>query len=85
MAQTHEVLHGDETKAFVDAGYVGVEKRTELAKAQAEGKLRSDIEWNVAKRRSTITKKAEGTLQGFGQERGPALQLVRSGQLGYGQ
>lgn len=49
--------------AFLDAGYTGVEKRAEIAQAQLEGKIRSDIEWNVAKRRSTITKMAEGTLK----------------------
>jgi len=63
VAHTHEVLHGQETNAFLDAGYIGVEKRPEVAQAQAEGKIRSDIEWNVALRRSTITKMAEGTLK----------------------
>ncbi len=63
VAHTHEVLHGEEATAFVDAGYTGVEKRPEVVQAQAEGKIRSDIEWSVAKRRSTITKMAEGTLK----------------------
>ena len=49
--------------AFVDAGYTGVDKRPEVVKAQAEGKIRDDIEWNVAQRRSKITKMAEGTLK----------------------
>jgi len=63
VAHTHEVLHGQETMAFLDAGYTGVEKRPEVAQAQAEGRIRSDIEWSVAKRRSTITKMGEGTLK----------------------
>lgn len=63
VAHTHEVLHGQETMAFLDAGYTGVDKRPEVAQAQAEGKIRSDIEWNVAQRRSKITKMAEGTLK----------------------
>ena len=63
VAHTHEVLHGEEAMAFLDAGYTGVEKRPEVVQAQAEGKIRGDIEWNVAKRRSTITKMAEGTLK----------------------
>ena len=63
VAHAHAVLHGQETKAFLDAGYSGVDKRPEVAQAQAEGKIRSDIEWNVALRRSTITKMAEGTLK----------------------
>jgi IS5 family transposase len=63
VAHMHELLHGQETKAFLNAGYIGVEKRPEVAQAQVEGKIRSDIEWNVALRRSTITKMAEGTLK----------------------
>ena len=63
VAHAHEVLHGQEATAFLDAGYTGVAKREEVAQAQAEGKIRSDIEWNVAKRRSTITKMAEGTMK----------------------
>jgi IS5 family transposase len=63
VAHTHQVLHGQESRAFVDAGYTGVDKRPEVAKAQAEGKIRDDIEWNVAQRRSKITKMAEGTLK----------------------
>ena len=63
VAHTHEVLHGEEAVVFIDAGYSGVDKRPEVTQAQAEGKIRSDIEWNVAKRRSTITKMAEGTLK----------------------
>ena len=63
VAHTHEVLHGQETRAFLDAGYTGVEKRPEVAQAQAEGKIRGDIEWSVAKRRSTITKMAQGTVK----------------------
>jgi IS5 family transposase len=63
VAHTHQVLHGQEAMAFLDAGYTGVEKRPEVAQAQAEGKIRSDIEWNVAERRSKITKMAEGTLK----------------------
>jgi len=63
VAHTHEVLHGQEKQAFLDAGYIGVDKRAEIAQAQAEGRIRSDIEWNVAQRRSKITKMAEGTLK----------------------
>ena len=63
VAHTHEVLHGEETMVFLDAGYIGVQKRPEIVRAQAEAKIRDDIEWNVAKRRSTITKMAEGPLK----------------------
>jgi IS5 family transposase len=63
VAHAHEVMHGHERQAYLDAGYTGVDKREEILQAQAEGKIRSDIEWNVAKRRGTITKMAEGTLK----------------------
>ncbi|ENO83607.1 IS5 family transposase [Thauera linaloolentis] len=63
VAHAHEVLHGQESQAFLDAGYTGVAKREEILQAQATGKIRSDIEWSVAKRRSTVTKMAEGTLK----------------------
>ncbi|WP_137890330.1 IS5 family transposase [Ramlibacter sp. 2FC] len=63
VAHTHEVLHGQESMAFVDAGYTGVDKRAEIVQAQAEGRIRSDIEWSVAVRRSQIAKMAEGTVK----------------------
>jgi IS5 family transposase len=63
VAHTHEVLHGEESMVFVDAGYIGVDKRAEVVQAQAEGEIRPDIQWHVAKRRSTITKMAEGTVK----------------------
>lgn len=63
VAHAHHVLHGQETRAFLDAGYTGVDKRPEVVQAQAEGKIRSDIEWNVAQRRSKVTQMAEGTLK----------------------
>jgi IS5 family transposase len=74
VAHTHEVLHGQESMAFVDAGYIGVEKRPEIVQAQAEGKIRSDIDWSVAKRRSTITTMAEGTIKTLTQ----ALERVKA-------
>jgi len=74
VAHTHEVLHGEETMVFVDAGYTGVHKRAEVVQAQVEGKIRKDIEWHVAKRRSTITKMAEGTLKTLTQ----ALERVKA-------
>ncbi len=63
VAHAHEVLHGQEAMAFLDAGYTGVGKRQEISQAQAEGKIRRDIEWNVAMRRSKINKMAEGPLK----------------------
>jgi IS5 family transposase len=63
VAHTHEVLHGEETTVFVDAGYTGVAKREEVLQAQAAGEIRSDIDWLVAARRSTIAKMAEGRVK----------------------
>jgi IS5 family transposase len=74
IAHTHAVLHGEETMVCVDAGYVGVDKRAEIVQAQARGTLRSDIVWSVARRRSTITKMAEGTLKTLTQ----ALERVKA-------
>lgn len=74
VAHTHEVLHGEEATVFLDAGYTGVEKRAEVVQTLAVGQIRSDIEWNVAKCRSTITKTAEGTLETLTQ----ALERVKA-------
>ena len=78
IAHTHRLLHGEECLVGLDAGYVGIEKRPEIVQAQtqtqAEGKIRSDIQWSVAKRRSTITKMAEGTLKTLVQ----ALERVKA-------
>ena len=63
VAHTHAVLHGQEAFVSVDAGYTGVAKREEVKTAQADGTIRSDIEWHVADRRSNINKMAEGPLK----------------------
>ena len=63
VAHAHEVLHGQEKDVFADAGYTGVGKREEVAKAQAEGKIRDDVQWHVAAKRSVIGKMAEGTIK----------------------
>ena len=63
VAHAHEVLHGDETQVFVDAGYIGVEKRPEILQAQGDGEIRSAIEWNVAARRSKLNTMPEGPLK----------------------
>ena len=60
VAHIHEVLHGDESVVFVDAGYKGVEKRPEIVAAQESGEIRDDIDWHVAQARSTIKKMPDG-------------------------
>ncbi|ASI68629.1 transposase [Diaphorobacter nitroreducens] len=63
VAHAHEVLHGQETKVHLDAGYTGVEKREEVTQAQAQGRIMADIEWVVAAKRGKIKKMAEGPLK----------------------
>lgn len=49
--------------ALLDAGYSGVDKRPEAVRAQAEGKIRGDIDWSLTERRGTITKVDKDTLK----------------------
>lgn len=58
VTQAHALLHGEETVAFGDAGYQGVEKREE--------NLNTSVEWEVAMRpgkRKALPKTAMGKLQ----------------------
>jgi len=57
IAQTHALLHGAEKQAHADAGYLGVEKREEIA-AAAPG-----VEWHVAAKRGKVKAMAEGLLK----------------------
>jgi IS5 family transposase len=57
IAQAHALLHGQEKKAHADAGYIGVEKREEIATGH------SDIEWYVAAKRGKVKALAEGRLK----------------------
>lgn len=54
ISQAHTLLHGEEERAGGDAGYTGVEKREEI---MAMGR---EIDWQIAARRSTAKKEAEG-------------------------
>jgi IS5 family transposase len=57
IAQTHALLHGQEKQAYADAGYLGVEKREEIATGSP------DVEWHVAAKRGKIKAMAEGLLK----------------------
>jgi IS5 family transposase len=74
IAHTHRVLHGQETFVSLDAGYTGIAKREEIKQAQSQGQISTDIQWNVAQRRSVINKMAEGTLK----ELSKALERVKA-------
>ena len=57
IAQTHVLLHGQEMEVSADAGYLGVEKRAEIATCSA------GIEWHVAAKRGTVKALAEGMVK----------------------
>ena len=57
IAQAHALLHGQEKEVFADAGYLGIEKREEMAT------ISEDIEWYVAAKRGKIKAMAEGLVK----------------------
>jgi IS5 family transposase len=62
VAQAHALLHGQEKEAFVDAGYIGAEKRQEIATAHP------DIQWHIAAKRGKIKAMVEGPLKALAQQ-----------------
>jgi IS5 family transposase len=54
IAKTAELLHGQETHVYADAGYTGVQKRPEIAS------LARPIGWQIARKRGRIKALAEG-------------------------
>jgi IS5 family transposase len=54
VTKTSELLHGQEQQVHADAGYTGVEKRTEIAA------LERKIDWQIARKRGQIKTMAEG-------------------------
>ena len=63
VAHTHELLHGQETEVFADAGYTGVEKREEVIQAQEADQIGKDLTWHVAVKRGKIKAMPEGPLK----------------------
>jgi transposase, IS5 family len=57
IAQTHLLLHGQEQIVYADAGYVGVEKREEIASHHA------GVQFEVASKRGAIKRMAEGPMK----------------------
>lgn len=57
IAQTHALLHGQEKVVYADAGYLGVEKRPEIASAHAA------VRFEVAAKRGKIKAMAEGAIK----------------------
>jgi transposase, IS5 family len=60
VANTHELLHGQERRVHADSGYTGAAKRDEIVKAQAEGRLREDVAWLIAAKRGVMVAMANG-------------------------
>jgi IS5 family transposase len=57
IAQTHALLHGEEKDVYADAGYLGVEKREEIATRSA------GVTWYVAAKRSQSKALEEGLVK----------------------
>jgi transposase, IS5 family len=57
VAQSHELLHGQEKEVYAAAGYIGVEKRPEIVADHA------GVEWHVAAKRGKVKALAEGLLK----------------------
>jgi IS5 family transposase len=57
ITQAHTLLHGEEKSAHADAGYIGVEKRAEIASRH------SSTQWHVAAKRGTVKALADGRLK----------------------
>jgi IS5 family transposase len=57
ITQTHALLHGGEKEAFADAGYLGVEKRGEIAAGFPK------LTWYVAAKRGKVQALAEGRVK----------------------
>lgn len=68
IAETHNLLHGDEKVAFLDAGYTGVEKREEITAGY------SGVEFHVAAKRSKIKALPDGPLKELKQ----ALEKIKA-------
>jgi len=58
ISQTPALLHGQDQEAWLDAGYVGVEKRADMQQTLAANG--QEVKWHIAKRRKTIEKLADG-------------------------
>ena len=58
ISQTPILLHGQEEEVWLDAGYVGVEKREDMQVALASNG--QEVKWHIARRRKTIEKMTDG-------------------------
>jgi IS5 family transposase len=63
VAHGHQLLHGQESVVHGDSGYIGLDKRPEVAQAQARGEICKDIDWRIAAKRGRIKAMPEGPLK----------------------
>jgi IS5 family transposase len=54
LAQSHALLHGQESAVHGDSGYSGLDRRAEVKAAQDEGKLGRRIAWHIAMKRGQL-------------------------------
>lgn len=78
VAHTADVLHGDETQVFADAGYTGAQQRAEVVQTQLDGGIRPDVDWQIAQRRSTVSQLPEGQYKTLVQALERAKARVRA-------
>ena len=74
VAHAHHVLHGQEQTVHGDSGYTGLQARGEILQAQAEGDIRSDLQYMLAKRPGAIRRMAQGAAK----ELASALETVKA-------
>jgi IS5 family transposase len=65
ISQTAALLHGQEQDVWLDAGYVGVEKREDMQKALAANA--QEVKWHIAKRRKTLEMRVDGWQKNLAQ------------------
>jgi IS5 family transposase len=70
IVESKNLLHGDESDAFADAGYTGVAKREEF-----QG---SDVIWHVAEKRGKVKKMPEGPRKDLITKREHVKAQIRS-------
>lgn len=65
ISQTAALLHGQEQDVWLDAGYVGVEKREDMQAALTANA--QEVKWHIAKRRRSIEKLVDGWQKNLAQ------------------
>ena len=73
--EAHKLIRDEDDTAWADAGYVGIEKRPEIA----DNEHLKDVDWRINRRRSKIIKEyPEGLSRDFERALEKGLSSVRS-------